>query len=398
MEDVVFVSEKALGKRKRNDDGDDAERKCVQLKDESESGNEDAANVQNAMSTVRINEHPQATLSVSSLLARIQARDQSITSQDMEVVLKSPQREMFEWHLRDAYITELELPIMMRKIGDGGERNALKRPLREEQFKDHVLKLERMIKNCLKKDDPVRLALESFSKLKKAWPASALVQRINILRKTTPPSALPEAHEGALRYYFRSKSTTNNTSQSPGVQGEQFRSGGVGQGAVANTHAMQQEIQALKSELEREKKAGQEAARDAHVAEMKNAAASSQRIKDKHMLLEVQRKAQQDLVSKLQRYEAEIADLRSSRTAGRDRKAVEEAQEAVKTAQAKTSAMYEHYDSVQNKNTVLIGKMRMMAKAGGFDGPNTSFRKELDSLRAPELTELDEYDEQEEQE
>jgi len=47
--------------------------------------------------------------------------------------------------------------------------------------------------------------------------------------------------------------------------------------------------------------------------------------------------------------------------------------------------MFEQYDLVQNKNTVLIGKMRMMAKAGGFDGPNTSFHKELDSLKAPSL-------------
>jgi hypothetical protein len=50
------------------------------------------------------------------------------------------------------------------------------------------------------------------------------------------------------------------------------------------------------------------------------------------------------------------------------------------------------HDSV-NRNTVLIGKMRMMAKASGFDGPNTSFWKELDALEAPELTELDKYEE-----
>ena len=120
------------------------------------------------------------------------------------------------------------------------------------------------------------------------------------------------------------------------------------------------------------------------------------------MLLEAQRKAQQDLVSKLQRCEAQIAGLQSShRTADsphrsdRNKKAVQKAEEAANTAHAKAKAMFEHYDSVQNKNTVLIGKMRMMAKAGGFDGPNTAFRKELDALKAPELTELDEYEENE---
>jgi hypothetical protein len=73
---------------------------------------------------------------------------------------------------------------------------------------------------------------------------------------------------------------------------------------------------------------------------------------------------------------------------------VEEAKEATKAAQANTKAMFEHYDSAQNKNTVLVRKMRMMAKTCGFNGPNTSFQKELDSLKAPELTELDKYKEQ----
>jgi hypothetical protein len=57
--------------------------------------------------------------------------------------------------------------------------------------------------------------------------------------------------------------------------------------------------------------------------------------------------------------------------------------------------VFKQYDLVQNKNTMLIGKVRIIAKAGGFDRPNTSVWKELDSLRASEPAKLDEYEKQE---
>ena len=53
--------------------------------------------------------------------------------------------------------------------------------------------------------------------------------------------------------------------------------------------------------------------------------------------------------------------------------------------------MFEHYDTVQSNNTVLIGKLTKMGLAGGFGGPGTIYRKELDSLKAPPLIELEEY-------
>jgi hypothetical protein len=430
MEDVVFVSERSVGKRRRDDDDDDASRKRVQVKEEdsgndkssSESESDDDSDdepngmVENAMSTIRISTEPQATPSLDSLIARIKARDQPITKQDMQMIRSSPQQLMIERHVRDAYLKELELGLEGRKIGgttrsekkrlkglahESGMQTSLTRPQGDKPLRNHVLKLERMCRSHLKTRNPVRLALEQLSQLRGGWSNLRLVPRLNELRSINSPRPLSGVREEDTLYSLRSKRTSNDTSHSPGVQGESSRSGGVDQGVAANAHAMQQEIQALKSELEREKSAGHEAARDARIAETDKVASFSQRIKDKDMLLEVQRKTQQDLAYKLQRCKAELAEMKSSRTdksrhrSERDKKAVMKAEEASKAAKAKTKAMFEQYDLVQNKNTVLIGKLRMMAEAGGFDGPNTSFRKELDALKAPELTELDEYEEQE---
>jgi hypothetical protein len=413
MEDVVFVSERSVGKRRRDDDDDDASRKRVQVKEEdsgndkssSESESDDDSDdepngmVENAMSTIRISTEPQATPSLDSLIARIKARDQPITKQDMQMIRSSPQQLMIERHVRDAYLKELELGLEGRKIGGTtrSEKKRLKGLAHESGMQTSLTRPQgdKPLRN------PVRLALEQLSQLRGGWSNLRLVPRLNELRSINSPRPLSGVREEDTLYSLRSKRTSNDTSHSPGVQGESSRSGGVDQGVAANAHAMQQEIQALKSELEREKSAGHEAARDARIAETDKVASFSQRIKDKDMLLEVQRKTQQDLAYKLQRCKAELAEMKSSRTdksrhrSERDKKAVMKAEEASKAAKAKTKAMFEQYDLVQNKNTVLIGKLRMMAEAGGFDGPNTSFRKELDALKAPELTELDEYEEQE---
>ena len=55
--------------------------------------------------------------------------------------------------------------------------------------------------------------------------------------------------------------------------------------------------------------------------------------------------------------------------------------------------VYDYYDAAQSNNTVLISKLTMMAQAGGFGGPNTVYRKELEALKAPALTDLEEYEE-----
>lgn len=443
MEEVVFVSERAVGKRRREDEEHEAVRKRVQLKEESssdddsssdsessddsdgdsddDSNDEQNAKVENAMSAVRISTEPQDTPSVDSLIAHIKSREHVISQRVMLAICSSLHRSTLKKHMRDAYIEELQIAFRERRseypqrkwVQLDRETDALlKRPQEDKDLNNYTSKLERQCKTNLKQSNAVRQVLQSLKTRKGKWTVPKLFERINAVRTankgfkilTTASNGLhvPKPEEGIPRYSMRNKPATNNTLHTPGVQGEDSRSGGVHQGAAAKTHAMQQEIQALKSELEREKKAGHLVARAARIAETERTASFSQRIKDKDMLLEAQRKAQQDLVSKLQRCEAQIAGLQSShRTADsphrsdRNKKAVQKAEEAANTAHAKTKAMFEHYDSVQNKNTVLIGKMRMMAKAGGFDGPNTAFRKELDALKAPELTELDEYEENE---
>ena len=75
----------------------------------------------------------------------------------------------------------------------------------------------------------------------------------------------------------------------------------------------------------------------------------------------------------------------------RPEKDVAAAKKAKSAAEIRVSKMFEHYDTVQSNDTVLIGKLIKMGLAGGFGGPGTIYRKELDSLKAPPLTELEEY-------
>ncbi|KAJ4312402.1 hypothetical protein N0V94_007470 [Neodidymelliopsis sp. IMI 364377] len=64
-----------------------------------------------------------------------------------------------------------------------------------------------------------------------------------------------------------------------------------------------------------------------------------------------------------------------------------------KETEARIEKMFTHYDSLHNKNMVLIGKLNMMAQAGGFGNPRSTYRKELEALKAPALEELEEYKE-----
>lgn len=62
---------------------------------------------------------------------------------------------------------------------------------------------------------------------------------------------------------------------------------------------------------------------------------------------------------------------------------------AQKKAEGRVEKLKEQYDSVQTKNTILVGKLTAMAQAGGFGNRGSFYRKELDSLKAPSLDELE---------
>lgn len=108
--------------------------------------------------------------------------------------------------------------------------------------------------------------------------------------------------------------------------------------------------------------------------------------------------AQKSLEAGVQQRDNEIASLKASRSkwaSQQDRRSAREAKEEVEekndVLEKRIIKMFEHYDTVQSNNTVLIGKLTKMGLAGGFGGPGTIYRKELDSLKAPPLTELEEY-------
>ena len=108
--------------------------------------------------------------------------------------------------------------------------------------------------------------------------------------------------------------------------------------------------------------------------------------------------AQKSLEAGVQKRDNEIASLKASRSkwaSQQDRRSAREAKEEVEekndVLEKRIIKMFEHYDTVQSNNTVLIGKLTKMGLAGGFGGPGTIYRKELDSLKAPPLSELEEY-------
>ncbi|OSS53642.1 hypothetical protein B5807_01643 [Epicoccum nigrum] len=383
MEDVVFVSEKAFGKRRRDEDDDEAVRKRVQVKNEDEStsgssseseGDDDSdvepnARVRNAMSAVRIPTEPQATQSQDNLAVRIKSEGHSDSKQDEDLVL--------------IYLDELQDALRAR-FPNATFTNRKKVCRNTAALRGYVKYLEYIVKFTLTDDDPVRQAtIGNICKgaKKRKWTDKVLNLRIAHLRKAQ--RNFPASHPTAV------------AGQSSQDDSQGMRT------ATADVHAMREEISDLKDEVRRRKSMHDKLGRT---------------FAKKKKLVEDTEKANKELESVVRRREAEIAILRSRSTgststaesqedsrqiekaenvAREASKAAKGAEEAAKAAQAKANSIYKHYDSVQKKNTVLIGKLRMMAKAGGLDGPDTAFRKELDALKAPELTELNEYEEQE---
>lgn len=71
--------------------------------------------------------------------------------------------------------------------------------------------------------------------------------------------------------------------------------------------------------------------------------------------------------------------------------ALKQAQEQTKATEVRLEKMFVHYEALHTKNTKLAGKLMRMAKAGGFGGQGTTWRKEMDALTASEVEELDEF-------
>jgi hypothetical protein len=96
------------------------------------------------------------------------------------------------------------------------------------------------------------------------------------------------------------------------------------------------------------------------------------------------REVQKEVQAQIQQRDKEITELKTfppKSASKEDRCAAREAQEVFlersKTLETRITKIYNHYDAVQSKNTVLIGKFTMMAQIGGFGGLNTLIAKSL---------------------
>jgi hypothetical protein len=110
---------------------------------------------------------------------------------------------------------------------------------------------------------------------------------------------------------------------------------------------------------------------------------------------------QLDLEVQLQQRDAEIAELKRNPPKKSSKKAVKEADKqtdaamkAQKAAEGRVENLFQHYDVLHGKNSVLVSKLTAMAQVGGFGNHGSIYRKELNALKGTPLEELDEYKEQ----
>ncbi|KAL1601968.1 hypothetical protein SLS59_005134 [Nothophoma quercina] len=76
-----------------------------------------------------------------------------------------------------------------------------------------------------------------------------------------------------------------------------------------------------------------------------------------------------------------------------DTTALKQAREQTKVTKVRLEKMFDHSEALHTKNTKLVSKLMRMAKAGGFSGQGTAWRKEIDALTASEVEELYEFHE-----
>lgn len=107
------------------------------------------------------------------------------------------------------------------------------------------------------------------------------------------------------------------------------------------------------------------------------------------------RRTQRNLQAQIEERDAEIEALKlngPAKESKKGRSAVKEAQKQAESAKQATRQMYNHYDTLHSKNMILIGKYEMLGRLLNVGAPGSSFRKELDGLKAPALNKLEEYE------
>lgn len=417
MEDIVYISSQAVAKRKRSEDPDDRTAKRVQLKEESSSddsgydesssdeseSDDDAgtAGIGSAMSATRISTEPQAMQKANSLAVSITRGNDAVAVQAMELPRPQQQDANQGAVLIQAYIDELESAL---KEGLEGfkERRQLVRPTTSYSLRHYVVRLENLACSNLKFNHPARQALEHRVHLQSipgGWTSEHLIPRLTQLRENLKAARALPARNTNSQILLRDRQAaapqaakTMTKKQNEGVVA-------TGQETPTTTVAiMQTEINNLKAEVTKAKRSYQEARQTNKDRDARKRKWFTRKIKEKNDIVVDIQKSQQSLMLQVQQRDEEIAVLKSKCTvdAARTkstalRKAEKTAREALKAARTKTTAMFSHYDAIQNKNTILIGKLAMMANVGGFGNPGSAYRKELDTLKAPPLTELEEY-------
>lgn len=415
MEDIVYISSQAVAKRKRSEDPDDRTAKRVQLKEESSShdsgydesssdeseSDDDAgtAGIGSAMSAARISTEPQAMQKANSLAVSITGGNNAVAVQAMN--LPRPQRQDANQGaiLIHAYIDELEHAL---KEGLKGltELRQLVRPTSIYSLRHYVVRLENLACSNLKFNHPARQTLEHCVYLQSipgGWTSEHLIPRLTQLRENLKAARAPPARNTNSQILLRDRQDA--AAEAAKTTTKERNEGVVATGPETSTVAiMQTEIDNLKAEVAEARRSYQEAIQTNQDRDTRKRKKFTREIKEKNNIIVDLQNTQRGLTLQVQQRDEEIAVLKSRCMADAVgskgtalKKAEKTAREALKAARTKTTAMFSHYDAIQNKNTILIGKLAMMANVGGFGNPGSAYRKELDTLKAPPLTELEEY-------
>ena len=405
MEDVTFVSFRAVSKRKATDNIETPSVKRHQYV-RNNLGIQTTEAVEDAMSAVRISAEPAPARSAPGARHRVKREADDSDPEDSKRYggkskerEKARKREMLIKEMRDQQSTLLEdkkiLQDRIKSLERAAERGSRPEPcprsaadmqarldaLQARVLQDRMPSRDEILKLCenIAKHEHYKHRLEGAlaSQDKENDNLRAQVKDLtNDIRTQTniADATIVELQESAKIAQEEAQELIKVLDEAKRMVEERDTKIRDHDKKIANVHATHAK------QFKSEQKTGRGLAKAARVK-----------------IVELQ-EAQKSLEAGVQKRDNEIASLKASRSkwaSQQDRRSAREAKEEVEekndVLEKRIIKMFEHYDTVQSNNTVLIGKLTKMGLAGGFGGPGTIYRKELDSLKAPPLSELEEY-------
>jgi hypothetical protein len=389
MEDVTYVSSRAVSKRKATDDAGPRPSKRVQPKEESStesssessSVSEDESDDDNetgevgaAMSAVRISTEPQSAAQPANVGRVIKTEDQLIEEKAEELRRRDS--------LMLVYFEELETTLSNSLGQTLARRAAMLIGLTPRQKKNllltYIVDLEAKLMRKARDGHAALQTLQGSTVFRKThdWTSSAMYRCIAKLKAIQVVSEALGSQQEIIEPRAKEDPTVDVARSRVSVVNRQRDSN-----QQQRIRALEDKVSMLETELEVQKRLRRELA------------------KQKDITITDLRKAQENLTTAIQKRNEEIEALNMSRSSEtpipvsvkvkKEDKEVKRTRKALKGAEARLAKMHEHYDSLHDKNTIMLGKLTAMAQAGGFGTRGSLYRKELDSLKAPSLDELE---------